>query len=196
MRNLPVIEPVIERSCGECTACCTAYPILASEDFFPEAKPAATPCKHLCATGCSIYDQRPPICKDFQCDYLDGTLGKDAEEWRPDRCGVILLSQQRLGKLFQGDVPEGLDPNSTGQSIAEVWPRSLIALDYEKLRYRLKKATNCDRAFTVIYPYGFDMFNSHSELSSAMYRVRRLGVWWMTEEEKRYSREVATWWNH
>ena len=51
--------------------------------------PARTPCRHLCgsAGGCSIYANRPGLCAEYRCAWLDGAgLGKD----RPDRSGVLV----------------------------------------------------------------------------------------------------------
>jgi hypothetical protein len=76
MEDLEVELPLIiaaDRHCGPCTACCVAYPLLPQPDFWPEGKPAYTPCKFLCGQGCSIHDQpRPSVCTDFACAYLRG----------------------------------------------------------------------------------------------------------------------------
>lgn len=186
--------PLSHRTCGECTACCTAYPILPGPNFFSEGKPAATPCKHLCARGCSIYEQRPKICRDFRCDYLEGSLGSNAEDWRPDRCGIIIVGQQPLHNLFQGEVPRHLAPDALGTSLCEVWPHALVALDANKVRYRLHKV-KYRQEFITVYPYGLDLFGFQTDLEKrAMCVIGNLGVWWITEAEKEYSREVAAWW--
>lgn len=78
-----------ERSCGTCTACCTA---LAIEEL---DKPGFTACPHVrtndangCA-GCGVYETRPGCCRDFQCLWLQGHL---REEDRPDQLGVIFTT--------------------------------------------------------------------------------------------------------
>jgi len=91
------------RSCGDCKACCT---ILAVHELH---KPANTPCKHLCETGCSIYEKRPVTCFAWFClwrwsPYYD-TLPDDKKKireikslidlqipdnMRPDQCGIML----------------------------------------------------------------------------------------------------------
>ncbi|NLY01166.1 MAG: hypothetical protein GXY83_34170 [Rhodopirellula sp.] len=74
-----------KKPCGPCTACCTVFTVVEFD------KPRHTPCQHLCATGCSIHDQpRPATCTDFFCDW---TLSDWGDELRPDRCGVIYVTQ-------------------------------------------------------------------------------------------------------
>lgn len=95
--------PVAEgRSCGECVACCVA-PALE-----PLRKPEGVPCANLLGAvrspveggigctgaGCSIYTRRPSICRGFGCGWLLG-MG-DAEQHRPDRCGVLVLNFKRM----------------------------------------------------------------------------------------------------
>lgn len=77
-------HPSAPRSCGVCRICCKLPSI-------PELdKPADTWCEHAALTnakpGCSIYDDRPGVCRDFKCAWLDG-LGEERD--RPDRLGVM-----------------------------------------------------------------------------------------------------------
>ena len=85
-----------ERSCGECIACCITLRI---EDQ-QLRKPAGEPCQHLneCG-GCSIYPQRPQVCRSWICGWklLEG-LG---DEWRPDRCGVLIRFNEGSGVTLQ-----------------------------------------------------------------------------------------------
>lgn len=74
-----------KRACGPCTVCCTVLKIETPQ----LRKPADTPCKHLCATGCGIYETRPPVCQQFLCGWrLFAELGDD---WRPDLSGVLVM---------------------------------------------------------------------------------------------------------
>lgn len=77
---------VAGRGCGECTACCKELTI---DD--PGLKKAANViCPHCVPTlGCGIYPARPDTCRDWYCGwrYLEW-LG---EEFRPDRCHVLIL---------------------------------------------------------------------------------------------------------
>jgi Fe-S-cluster containining protein len=49
-------------------------------------KPAHTACKHLTCNGCGIYKTRPPLCRGFQCFWLNGWL---PEYMKPDEFGVM-----------------------------------------------------------------------------------------------------------
>lgn len=77
-----------DNPCGTCRACCIV-PELSEGD---EYKAAYTPCRHLCATGCGIYERRPTVCKRFECLWLTSQHGNQAmrPELRPDRCGAFL----------------------------------------------------------------------------------------------------------
>ena len=49
-------------------------------------KPAKTPCKHLTASGCGIYEDRFPVCREYGCLWL---WGEGSLEDRPDRMGAM-----------------------------------------------------------------------------------------------------------
>ncbi len=49
-------------------------------------KPRGQACRHLCATGCAVYAERPASCRRFDCLWR---LGFARDEDRPDRLGVI-----------------------------------------------------------------------------------------------------------
>jgi hypothetical protein len=73
--------------CGTCTACCRVFEVPALN------KPAGTWCTH-CAIGkgCTIYPDRPAMCKEFECMWLM-SQSKDTPlplELRPDRSKVVL----------------------------------------------------------------------------------------------------------
>jgi hypothetical protein len=74
-------------SCGSCTVCCMALRVIELD------KEAGTYCRHcLPGKGCGIYETRFEICRTFQCGWrLIPQLG---EEWRPDRSGVLILTQE------------------------------------------------------------------------------------------------------
>jgi len=74
-----------KRTCGPCTACCVELKI----DVPQLRKKARVPCQHLSASGCGIYENRPPVCRQFLCGWrLFEDLGDD---WRPDLCGALML---------------------------------------------------------------------------------------------------------
>lgn len=70
------------RTCGSCTACCTASAI------DPLDKPAHTPCSRQTQTGCGDYDHRPGVCREIECMWLADDGSVLADHHRPDRLGV------------------------------------------------------------------------------------------------------------
>lgn len=80
-----MLGPVlVDRSCGDCTACCTVLTVN-SPDF---AKPAGVPCVHLTAAGCGIHAVRPHICRTWFCVWRREADLPDAA--RPDRSGLLI----------------------------------------------------------------------------------------------------------
>ena len=77
------IDLVPGRSCGDCTVCCTAMAI----DKPDIQKEAGVTCRH-CKAGCSIYQTRPALCRDYHCGWRQLPILDDG--WRPDRSGVFL----------------------------------------------------------------------------------------------------------
>lgn len=91
------------RSCGECTACCKTHRIVALQ------KPQGKWCPHCSiGVGCKIYDQRPEECREYGCEWIQGS-GLESE--RPDKIGVVvdlLISDDkkealvRVVEVFEG----------------------------------------------------------------------------------------------
>lgn len=107
-----ILSNKLQRSCGECTVCCTYFKI-------PEVnKPAWSDCKHICAEGCGIYETRPSPCQQFQCLYLAGNVEGDVG-YRPDNLGVLLYTS-----------------NGDEVIIVEIRPN---ALHEPKVRYMIEK---------------------------------------------------------
>lgn len=80
-----LLGPVLaDRSCGDCTMCCTTLTV-DSPDF---KKPAETPCVHLGARGCAIHAVRPHICRTWFCAWR--RVAKMPEGARPDRSGLLV----------------------------------------------------------------------------------------------------------
>jgi len=61
-----------QRTCDGCNACCVVYSF--DEEPVGEKPRFATCPKVSECGGCSIYEQRPPVCRDFQCSWLAGDL--------------------------------------------------------------------------------------------------------------------------
>ena len=86
MIPLPLVEPRTFRSCGECTACCTALSVHEID------KGEFVKCEHDCGTHCAIYQSRPNSCRNYQCLWT-AMEGEVDENFRPDNLGVILELQ-------------------------------------------------------------------------------------------------------
>lgn len=80
-------------SCGECTACCTLFPVKWLN------KGINTPCIH-CDKGCLIQDTKPDECRDFNCAYIQS--GATNEKLRPDNCGIVF--EKVSDRIFYGTV--------------------------------------------------------------------------------------------
>lgn len=71
------------RSCGTCTLCCKLLAIRELE------KPRGAWCPHCVpGTGCGIYADRPPSCREFHCAYLTSNMG---EHWFPARSKMVVM---------------------------------------------------------------------------------------------------------
>jgi Fe-S-cluster containining protein len=82
----PAPETVPGRSCGTCTLCCRLPDIDVLE------KPANVPCRHCIeAKGCSIYAERPSVCRDFHCRWMTSEMLGD--EWAPARSHMMVYHQ-------------------------------------------------------------------------------------------------------
>lgn len=74
------------RTCGECTMCCKVFNIDRPAEGL--VKPANTWCQHCTpGKGCGIYEQRPPVCVDFQCLWL--AWEELPDDLRPDRVKAV-----------------------------------------------------------------------------------------------------------
>lgn len=68
-----------KRECGECTACCEVM-------IVPELqKPANNKCVYA-NNGCSMYEHRPPTCRDWNCLWVQGRFGNKE---RPDKTKFV-----------------------------------------------------------------------------------------------------------
>ena len=81
------------RTCGKCQECCWIPAI------HETGKPPHDRCPHQCANGCGIYDDRPPVCKNFKCFWLAGEFN---EEHRPDRIGLVVHGSTSESRALYG----------------------------------------------------------------------------------------------
>ena len=84
-----------ERTCDGCSECCRIFDI----DTPELQKEAGCPCPNLTTIHafpfgkeCGIYPDRPPVCRDFKCEWLRG-YGGDSD--KPDGSGIVFLRAWR-----------------------------------------------------------------------------------------------------
>ena len=76
----------IPRSCNGCTACCSGA---LSANIHGLRMSRGTPCHFRQEGGCAIYENRPQLCKDFRCTWLDN---RAMPEWMwPKKSNVIVM---------------------------------------------------------------------------------------------------------
>ena len=113
------------RTCGECIACCVYCKIECPE----LSKKAMTPCPHLTLPGppledavyytgaseagnCGIYEDRPEMCRAYDCAWLQG-YGDDGD--RPDKALMLFDRSHAIDNALEAkplapgheDTPEG-----------------------------------------------------------------------------------------
>ncbi len=83
------------RSCGSCQLCCIELEIESKPGYSTRldtgediAKPAREECRYLGEKGCTIYDVRPLVCREFACDWLVGQKGFGPDD-TPEALGFI-----------------------------------------------------------------------------------------------------------
>src|SRR5437762_74837 len=120
--------PMVSRSCGDCHECCIAFGLLPKSPWWDEYKPVGTPCRYLCAGGCSIHESpRPAICTDYSCFYLEGLAPN-----RPDECGLIFHRCSR-------ETADRLPLHGNVINVAETKPQAIMAIESKKMRYWWRK---------------------------------------------------------
>lgn len=82
------------RECGECVACCSGT-LLAK--IHSNEMGAGKPCVFLVKSKCSIYEDRPQVCKDFQCAWLQGLM---SDSMKPTMSNVMISVETKDKKQF------------------------------------------------------------------------------------------------
>jgi uncharacterized protein len=109
------MTPENSRTCSGCTLCCKLPSIAALE------KPAGVWCRHCApASGCTIHAQRPQVCRDFVCGWLQGAGVGD--HWFPARSRMIIVREASPRRLVVH-----VDPERPGAWSREPWIGDLQA---------------------------------------------------------------------
>ena len=72
------------KSCGSCNMCCQIL------DIVELKKDAGILCENCVGgSGCQIYQSRPQVCRDFECEWL--TERSIGPQLKPDKVGTLFL---------------------------------------------------------------------------------------------------------
>lgn len=89
------------RECGECNLCCKGH---LQAEIFDYKMGNGKPCIYLKQEKCSVYKDRPEVCKKYQCAWSQYLF----PEWmRPDKTGALISvennpeTQQQYLKLIE-----------------------------------------------------------------------------------------------
>ena len=129
------------KDCGECTWCC----------FHTEATSFEKKngwCIY-CKNGCFIYNQRPDVCRNFDCIWR---MEDDVpESYRPDRCGVMFErpfgSRTYIGHINPGTSPDKDKIAVFVRKINQIG-HSVVLIDREKRYLSLAEGDNAQTVIT------------------------------------------------
>lgn len=177
----------VPRRCGPCDLCCTVLRVDALK------KPGGRPCRHQRpgTGGCGIYADRPGICRDYRCLWLQGGLG-DLD--RPDRLGAVvdLATGEGLPYLAIRQWHEGaFEASPRLQAIAERFR--------ETLPVRVTRAVDAldrDRPYRVLLADGVEHRVEGGRV--AVWRDGRLvsegAIPWLERQFRRWTLAWQAWW--
>jgi uncharacterized protein len=130
--EIQALSSALGRSCGACSLCCKLLQI----DKPELEKPANEWCRH-CRPGhggCSIYNERPPVCRDFACLWLiNSTVG---DEWYPARSKIIIVEATSELRYF-------VDPRVPGRWRKEPY--------HSAIRANARRGLSTGEFFTYVY---------------------------------------------
>jgi len=111
-------------ACGDCTACCERFEI-DGDIWNNNVKTKNVMCKYEC-NGCSIYEDRPEVCRDFKCVWLRIKEARPdfSEQLRPDQVGAMVITKEpenNKGQILIDECIKGaFDVNSMTDAQAEL----------------------------------------------------------------------------
>lgn len=140
-RYLKEVNMENERSCGECYKCCVGLGITELKKY-PDQ-----PCRHLDGRNptarCSIYDDRPDVCRNFQCLWRDGHL---EDQDRPDKSGVLAHVDTPTGKPV---LYLTLDERHSDETLERAF------------RWATKNTINGNKVFSIVQRLGSTQMVAH-----------------------------------
>lgn len=84
------------RECGDCTECCRGRLVFEAETKTGEKiiVKDSIPCYKLSDKGCTIHEDRPDVCRNWQCTW---TLDEGLPNWlQPSKCGFMIWPPDKL----------------------------------------------------------------------------------------------------
>jgi Fe-S-cluster containining protein len=82
------------RPCGDCNSCCSGQLI---GDIYGFEMGCGKKCAFLIKEHCSIYDNRPKVCRDYQCAWTQNLFGEDM---RPDKIGLMVSVEKNENEQY------------------------------------------------------------------------------------------------
>ena len=133
-----------KRECGKCTACCqgTLSGEACGHFFFP-----GQPCHWVGESGCTVYEQRPPVCSGFKCSWL---IDSFLPMWFQPNLSNIICTWQLWEDDSEGNKRSYLKAHSTNNGF----------IDPKYMRWLETSRINCvvlNGAYTATY-LGSDEF--------------------------------------
>ena len=81
------------RVCDGCTACCDGTLNIEELNVY-----WGNPCKNICDSKCAIYENRPKVCSNFRCQWLDD---ETLPEWiKPSDSGLLIKFNKKSRILY------------------------------------------------------------------------------------------------
>lgn len=87
---------VMNRKCGDCTACCEGWH---SADINGHIMYPGRPC-HFFGKTCTIYEFRPDTCRGYYCAWMLDDRKVFPEWFRPDMSGIIMTTRDWEGGSY------------------------------------------------------------------------------------------------
>ena len=118
-----------EPRCGDCTMCCQTVGFTGDwkiTDIYDEAEKfdidfgAWSTCNKLCDSGCSIQENKPRVCKEFYCQYIERNLSE--KHFPKDTGFVTVLDESNPIYIHSVDrtLPPDIQYNNNKQLLNEM----------------------------------------------------------------------------
>lgn len=88
------METINFRECGDCAACCEGH-LISNAHGNPFGN--GRKCIFLVKQNCVIYNERPEVCRKYQCMWSQGIF----PEWmKPNKTGIMISAEWKDGKQY------------------------------------------------------------------------------------------------